>query len=79
MWDKMLRILLIFVGFSFFATTCFGWFSRPSISFFPHETSNTMQQYDINEPCFKTMAVCNVSDGEYRYGEGPNGEDISVR
>lgn len=73
---RLTCFLLIYL--SFFIQLANGQYSRPSVAYYFNKTSGVMHQYEVNEPCFKTMAVCNVSDGEYRYGEGPLGGDIEV-
>ena len=68
---KNLIFVLVFVELAIFAHTTFGEFSRPSVAFSSSEDSSTMEEYDVNEPCYRTMAVCSVSDGIYLTGEGP--------
>jgi len=49
-------------------------FQRNSTAYFGD--NQTMHEYPENESIFRTVAVCNMSDGEYRYSEGINGENI---
>lgn len=76
--DEESNTCFFFVGLAVFAHISYADFLRPSVAFYSSEESGIFEEYDVNEPFYQTMAVSNVSDGEYRTGEGLVGEDIAV-
>ncbi len=44
-------------------------FTRPSIAFLYDKEAEVLEQFEVNEPRYQTIACCSVSDGEYLLGE----------